>query len=205
MIDRYTVVASVYDVISGEWPVYRAGRVAGIRSLKLRPGETVLDLGCGTGLNLELLVHAVGPDGLVLALDQSAAMLRMARRRARRRGWTTVRFIQADAASFGVREIGVAHVNAVLATYSLSVMAHWRAGWRGARSVLAPHGRASIVDMALPQGKAAILSPFARLACALGGSDIHAHPWQLLDEDGVDVEHRVLRGGHIHAVTATVR
>ncbi len=48
---RYGPAARWYDLLSGERPVYRVGRVAGVGQLRLREGSRVLDIGCGTGLN----------------------------------------------------------------------------------------------------------------------------------------------------------
>ena len=78
---RYTAGARFHDVLSGERWVYRAGRVAGIRLLSPARGGAVLDLGCGTGLNLPLLADAVGPEGLVIGVDSSPSMLAVARKR----------------------------------------------------------------------------------------------------------------------------
>ena len=71
---RYRYFATVYDVLSGEWPIYRAGRVAGVSDLDPRPGQAVLGVGCGTGLNYPLLARAVGPTGRIVGLDAPAAM-----------------------------------------------------------------------------------------------------------------------------------
>jgi SAM-dependent methyltransferase len=58
----------------------------------------VLDVGCGTGLCLPLLREKVGAEGVVLAVDESVAMLDIARARAERACWSNVTFIQARAA-----------------------------------------------------------------------------------------------------------
>src|SRR5690606_35494189 len=47
----------------------------------VRRGESVLDVGCGTGATLLRLVELVGPDGRVLGIDGSASMLALARER----------------------------------------------------------------------------------------------------------------------------
>ncbi len=60
---RYTVSARVDDLISAERPAYRSGRVLGIAGLRLKAGGSVLDVGCGTGLNHPLRVDAVGVTG----------------------------------------------------------------------------------------------------------------------------------------------
>jgi len=87
---RYTVGARVYDVLSLEWPIYRAGRRAGLDLLRLRPGDRVLDVGCGTGLNFPLLSAAVGPSGSIVGVASSESMLARARTLIRRNRWANV-------------------------------------------------------------------------------------------------------------------
>ena len=82
MGDKYTRFAPFYDLLSGEYPVYHAGRVLGINALAPTPGQQVLDIGCGTGLNFMLLQDRIGSNGTIVGIDRSAQMLRQARRRA---------------------------------------------------------------------------------------------------------------------------
>ena len=46
-------------------------------------------------------------------------------------------------------------------------------------------------------GFARVFAPLARLACALGGSDPHAHPWVAIERDCTEVTAASLRGGHM--------
>ena len=55
-----------------------------IALLPARPGDTVLDVGCGTGLCLPLLRDKVGPTGTIVGIDASEQMLRLARDRGHR-------------------------------------------------------------------------------------------------------------------------
>ena len=103
MANVYEAAARFYDALSGERLVYRAGRESGVALLGLRPGDTVLDVGCGTGLNFGLLADAVGPAGTVIGLDSSPEMLRMVRRRVEANRWSTVRLVEADATTFAPR------------------------------------------------------------------------------------------------------
>ena len=205
-----------YDALSGERCVYRAGRVAGIELLGLRRGDTVLDLGCGTGLSFELLVRAVGSEGRVIGVDASTAMLAQAKKRVIRRGWDTVALVHADATSlrWGADSTDLlagpdsaplpASVDAVFSAYALSVMAGPEAALVAASALLKPGGRMGIVDMQRPTGVAKVMTPLALAATALGGSDIDAHPWAWLERNGREVRTETRRGGHIVAAAGTV-
>ncbi len=212
MANVYEAAAGFYDALSGERCVYRAGRESGVALLGLRAGDTVLDLGCGTGLNLALLVDAVGPTGTVIGLDRSPEMLEMARRRVQANGWASVRLIEADATTFDPSQVATelpaaagGHVDAVFSSYAMSVFADWRPAWARMRALLASGGRAGIVDMQLPVGRARVFSPLVRLAAAVGGSDLAARPWTVLEREGEQVSAVSVRGGHIMVVAATIR
>jgi ubiquinone/menaquinone biosynthesis C-methylase UbiE len=75
----YRDLADEYDVLTASGEPYRRRAV---RALALKPGEVVLDVGCGTGLNLPALCEAVGAAGRVVGIDQSAEMLTRAAARA---------------------------------------------------------------------------------------------------------------------------
>lgn len=207
---RYTIGARWYDLFSGERWVYRAGREAGIRLLQPGRGDVVIDLGCGTGLNLPGLVEAVGPTGRVIGVDRSGEMLAVARRRVDRAGWGgIVTLLKADAARLSPEELVAAldgrRADAVLATYALSVIPDREAAWRRACAAVRPGGRGAIVDMQRPTGRWRVLEPLALLACAAGGADIDAHPWRMLVRDASDpaaVARAERKGGHIVAVAA---
>ena len=204
-LGRYTIGARAYDVLSMERPVYRAGRDVAIELLDLQPGDRVLDLGCGTGLNFPLLDAAIGPTGTIVGVDLSASMLAVAYARVRRHGWRHVCLVQADAATAelaGMFRSG--GFDAVLATYALSVIEDGQRAWRGALSAVRPGGRAAVVDLALPRGRWRALAPLARLACFTGGVDLHRRPWQWVLRDTLEPEGRVLRAGHVRVAVGTV-
>jgi demethylmenaquinone methyltransferase/2-methoxy-6-polyprenyl-1,4-benzoquinol methylase len=69
---------------------FQGFREAIVDALPLRPGDCVLDVGCGTGLCFEMLVKKVGPHGRVIGIDTAPEMISLARDRVARAGWHNV-------------------------------------------------------------------------------------------------------------------
>ena len=91
---QYRRRAPVYDI---ELALFEPIRRTAIARLDLRPGDTVLDVGCGTGLSVPLLREAVGPRGRVVGIDQCAEMVARASDCVRQHRWRNVTLIQAAA------------------------------------------------------------------------------------------------------------
>ncbi len=200
---RYTSVARWYDLVSAE-PVYVRGRRLAIPLLHLARGDTVLDVGCGTGLNFALLSEAVGPTGRIVGIDSSAEMLTQAGRRSRGREGPDVVLRRGDATSLQpdeLLELIGGPVDAVLATYSLSLMSNWRRGFQLVYEVTRPLGRIAVVDMQRPTCRLA--RPFAGIAMAAGGADPAARPWVAVEETCTDVATPTLPGAHIQVRVGT--
>jgi demethylmenaquinone methyltransferase/2-methoxy-6-polyprenyl-1,4-benzoquinol methylase len=91
-IERYRRHAPGYDA-SAERTMPLRRRTVGL--LGLQPGQTVLDVACGTGLSFGLLQGGVGPQGRIVGVELSADMLDVARRRVSGEGWSNVTLVQA--------------------------------------------------------------------------------------------------------------
>jgi precorrin-6B methylase 2 len=72
-------------------------RARAVERLGLRGGETVLDVGCGTGASFGLLRAAVGASGRLIGIDQSGGMLAVARNRVAQEGWRNIELVEAAA------------------------------------------------------------------------------------------------------------
>jgi SAM-dependent methyltransferase len=66
-----------------------------VRAIQVQPGQTVLDIACGTGLNLAALSARVGPAGRVIGIDMSSDMLLIADERVQVGGLRNVELINA--------------------------------------------------------------------------------------------------------------
>ena len=150
LIETYRKKAKRYDITSRLYPApgypQRTQRLRAVHALGLRPGDTVVDMACGTGLNFPLLEKVVGPGGRIVGVDLTDAMLARAQDRVKTNGWTNVSLVQADAADFDFP----AGVNAILSTYAMTqvpecaeVIAH------GARA-LSGGGRWVVLDLKVP-------------------------------------------------------
>jgi SAM-dependent methyltransferase len=91
-LKQYQRRAAVYD---WELAAFEPLRREAIDALALRPGEVVIDVGCGTGLSLPALHQAVAGRGQVIGIEQSPEMIDLARQRVAANGWRRVRLVEA--------------------------------------------------------------------------------------------------------------
>ncbi len=170
---RYDLTAKLYYLLGVR---QQALRRKAVEALRLRPGDTVAEVGCGTGLNFPLIEQAIGPCGRIIGVDLTDAMLAQARRRIQAHRWRNVTLIQADAAQFRFP----AGVNAILSTYALSLVPECAEVITHGCTALAPGGRWVVLDTSLPLGPPhwlarALVRPFA-------GTDewIARRPWEAI-------------------------
>jgi ubiquinone/menaquinone biosynthesis C-methylase UbiE len=93
-IAQYRSRVPIYDL---EIAIAEPLRRRAIAHLGLKPGETVLDVGCGTGLSFAHIENHVSPHGAIVGVEQSPDMIAKARARAEENGWTNVTLINAAA------------------------------------------------------------------------------------------------------------
>jgi ubiquinone/menaquinone biosynthesis C-methylase UbiE len=150
LIATYRRKAKHYDVTSRLYPApgypQRAQRLRAVQALGLRPGDTVVDIACGTGLNFALLQQAIGPDGRIVGVDLTDAMLARAQDRIAANGWRNVDLVHSDAADFDFP----AEVNAILSTYALSQVPECAAVIAHGAAALSGGGRWVVLDLKVP-------------------------------------------------------
>ena len=134
----YDKLAKVYDLTFG--PTLHPGRLQAIQRMNIQPGERVLEVGVGTGINLSLYPkHCT-----VTGIDFSGSMLEIARERAARKGIRNMRLLQMDA---GDLKFADGSFDIVYAPYLISVVPDpikvaqemHRVCWSGGRIIFLNH------------------------------------------------------------------
>jgi len=110
----------------------------------IRPGETVVDLGCGAGVDVCVAALLVGPRGRVIGVDLTPAMVVKARANAALAGFANVEIIEADIAGFPAPD---ACADIVLSNGAINLSAHKPCVLKEAFRVLKAGGRFYIADM----------------------------------------------------------
>jgi S-adenosylmethionine-diacylgycerolhomoserine-N-methlytransferase len=126
---------------------YLIGRDRLIRGLALQPGHTLVEVGCGTARNLIAIANRY-PQARLFGLDASHVMLETAKNHVARAGLTgRITLIHAYAEALEPKLFGETRgFDAIVFSYSLSMIPDWRGALAAANAALAPAGRTHIVD-----------------------------------------------------------
>jgi demethylmenaquinone methyltransferase/2-methoxy-6-polyprenyl-1,4-benzoquinol methylase len=152
LIDTYRKKAKHYDITSRLQPApgypQRAQRLRTVQALGLRAGDSVIDIACGTGLNFPLIEKAIGPEGRIVGVDLTDAMLARAKERIAANGWSNISLVQADATEFDFP----AEVDAILSTYALTQVPECAKVIARGAAALSGGGRWAVLDLKVPDG-----------------------------------------------------
>jgi demethylmenaquinone methyltransferase/2-methoxy-6-polyprenyl-1,4-benzoquinol methylase len=179
LIETYRRKARRYDVTSQLYFRQWAHRRRAVQALALRPGDTVVEIACGTGLNFPLIEREVGPGGRIIGVDLTDAMLVQAQHRVEANGWRNVTLVQADAAEFEFP----AGVDAILATYPHALLPESRQVIARGAAVLAAGGRWVVLDLKVPDNMPGWLTQAAVVTVGRSSSLeawIARRPWEAI-------------------------
>jgi SAM-dependent methyltransferase len=179
--------------------------------IDLRPGETVLDLGSGGGIDVLLSAKRVGPAGKVYGLDMTDEMLALARENQHKAGATNVEFLKGEIEQVPLPDNSV---DVIISNCVINLSADKGGVLREAFRVLKPGGRFAVSDVVVrgdvpePVRKSMELwvgcvagalheDDYSRLLTDAGFEAVSVEPWrvykvedarQFLGEAGLDVE-----------------
>jgi SAM-dependent methyltransferase len=134
-----------------------AGRLA-MEALAPRPGERLLDVGCGCGQTTLELASRVGPAGAVVGLDISRPMLEVARSRAAAAGLKHLEFIEGDAQTYPLEQ---AAFTAVFSRFGVMFFEDPVAAFRNLRRALVRGGRLAFLCWRAPELNPVMTLPLA--------------------------------------------
>src|ERR1700722_2100319 len=145
----------------------------------LRPGEVVVDLGSGGGLDVFLAAKMVGPEGRVIGIDMTTGMIERARANAQAGGYTNVEFHQANIDKIPLPD---ASADCVISNCVLNLAPDKPAVFREIARILKPGGHVAISDIALKHElpEAIARSMAAYVGCIAGAIRIDDYRIELL-------------------------
>jgi SAM-dependent methyltransferase len=157
----------------------------------LRPGEVVVDLGCGGGLDVFLAAAKVGPTGKAIGIDMTAEMLELARKNAARgRDGQPVTNVEFHQATIDRLPLPDGSVDCVVSNCVINLAPDKPAVFREIARVLKPGGRLAVSDIALKKQLPADLGQdlMAYVGCIAGAIFIEDYRRQLREAGFAAVE-----------------
>lgn len=149
--NAYQSGAKYYD-FAVKW-LYRligirtAYRVRAVELLSLKRGDCVVELGCGTGLNFQLIMEKIGPEGRLIGVDISSKMLEYAKQKAERFGWNNVELVEADITAYDFPK----KVNGVFSVGVFGYISEYDRLIKKIATALSPDGKLVIMDGKQPE------------------------------------------------------
>jgi demethylmenaquinone methyltransferase/2-methoxy-6-polyprenyl-1,4-benzoquinol methylase len=174
--ENYDLVANLYYLIGFREIAYRKKAVA---ALNLKPGDTVIEIACGTGLNFSFLQNAIGPTGKIIGIDITDKMLERAQRRIEQNGWTNIELIKTDAAEYMFPE----GINGIISVFAITLIPEYAQIIKNGSRALAKGGRFAILDFKEPENRPLWLTKLLVLLTKCFGVSLDLavrHPWETI-------------------------
>lgn len=141
---NYDITANLYYLLGFRETKYRRRAVS---AQNLHPGDTVVEIGCGTGLNFPYLLESIGATGRLIGVDLSDAMLENAKEKVLRHGWENIELVESDAAKYEFP----AGIQGVLSTFALTLVPEYEQVIARAARSLVGGGRMVVADFKKPE------------------------------------------------------
>jgi len=196
---QYRSRALVYDL---ELLLFEPVRHRAIERLRLKNGDRVLDVGCGTGLSLVMLETMIGPEGSIVGIEQSPEMLERARARSVDSGWNNVTFVNASVEDAAIPMLA----DAALFNFTHDIM-RTPAALANVVSHLKPGARVVATGLKWAPARAMPLNLFVWNAAMRSTSTLEglARPWSNLEGILQDLEVEQMLAGTVYIAHGFVK
>lgn len=171
---NYDITANLYYLLGfREW----AYRKMAVNALSLNSGNTVVEIGCGTGLNFPLLQRIVGSEGKVIGVDLTDDMLDKAKKRIDKNNWSNVELVECDAANYKFPDV----LDGIISTFAITLIPEYDQIIKNGSEALALGKRFVILDFKMPSNWLSFLAPLAVFIMSPFGVSIemaNRRPWE---------------------------
>ena len=175
--ENYDISANLYYLIGIREFAYRK---MAVDALKLGRGDTVVEIGCGTGLNFRLLREQVGSEGKIIGVDLTPEMLSAAAKRIERCNWSNIELVQSDAAAYDFPN----RTDGIISTFAITLIPEYdKIITKGAASLSAGK-RLVVLDFRMPDSWPRLLIKFFVVITRPFGVTLDLadrHPWESID------------------------
>ncbi len=198
--DKTVRVYNLFGMTLERW------RRMAVESLGLRPGDTVVDIACGTGLNFPLFQKKIGPEGKIIGVDMTQAMLDQAAARIEANDWGNVELVRSKADEFEFPT----DIDAVFTSYALTLIPEYDEIIKRAARALPEGARFVNLDMKIADSWMSIFAPlltFLLVRPYAGTLEMgrRRHPWKSVENYMDRVSVRNLYFGFLYIVVGESR
>ena len=198
----YDRIAPVYDIAAAPFRLLGGRRLAeqAIDELRLKPGDTVVDLGTGTGWNLPRLAERVGPTGRVIGVDISPNMLDQAQNNIG--DIANVELVEADISTYSPPQ----ETSAVVSTFAIEMRPDYDTIIKRLAESIRPRGRVAVTGLRHAEHWPSSLSNAgSRLMRFFGVNDgYRSHqPWQAIQAHTTNTAYSESHAGVVYLAAGT--
>ncbi|HLA42916.1 MAG TPA: class I SAM-dependent methyltransferase [Aggregatilineales bacterium] len=148
-----------------------------IEHSRLKAGDRVLDIGCGSGSNFPFIMEKIGETGELVGVDFSEAMLAQAQVMIEEHGWKNVHLVHEDAARLNMGE----DYDVVLSALAMVVIPEWEPALERAFEHVRPGGNFAIADLCASQRWYMLpVNVFMDVFDSLLITDTTRRPWEVM-------------------------
>ena len=196
---KYDFAVNLYRLIGLRIEHYRSRAVD---LLRLKRGDCVIDLGCGTGLNFPYLINRIGPEGRLIGVDISSEMLACAQQKVDAAKWRNVQLIHTDLTAYDFPN----GAKGVLSTGVFGYIIERDAVIDKIAKALFPGGRIAIVDGKRPERwPTSLFNLYVRLASPFGVTPEYfdGRTWEIVERYFHETTFEEMYGGLVYIASGT--